>query len=132
MRNHGASERDPLMDYESLATDTYGYLERAGLAETPVMLVGHSLGAKTAMAFAMMYPHLVARLVSLDASPVDRTMSHHRHLNDASEKMIKSAIKLGPLTDLPLKEAIRKIKLEVKDTVLKTALLFNLNADGSF
>ena len=59
MRNHGRSERDAKMDYESLAQDIYGYLESAGLENSRVTLVGHSLGAKTAMAFAMMYPQLV-------------------------------------------------------------------------
>ena len=93
------------------------------------MLVGHSLGAKTAMAFAMKFPNLVDRLVSLDASPVDR--NNMPHLNESSERMIESAIKLGSLEGMPLKDAIRKIKSDVDDKVLQTALLFNLNADGS-
>jgi len=130
VRNHGASERDPLMDYESLADDVHGYVEKAGLSQSRVMLVGHSLGAKTAMTFAMKYPHLVDRLVSLDASPVDRNKLPH--LNVSSERMIEEALKLGSLHGMPLKDAIKKIKSEVKDRVLQTALLFNLNADGTF
>ena len=94
------------------------------------MLVGHSLGAKTAMAFAMMYPNLVDRLVSLDASPVDRTRLPH--LNAASEHMISTALRVGCLKGMPLKNAIKKIRREVEDPVLQTALLFNLNPDGSF
>ena len=64
------------------------------------MLVGHSLGAKTAMTFAMMYPHLVDRLVSLDASPVDRRRLPH--LNIESERMIEDALRLGSLEGMPL------------------------------
>lgn len=93
------------------------------------MLVGHSLGAKTAMAFSCMFPHMVDRLVSLDASPVDR--SSYPHLNESSERMIEEAIALGSLENMPLENAIKKIKTEVKDQVLQTALLFNLNPDGS-
>ena len=77
MRNHGLSERDTLMDYESMARDIKGYLDSVGLDKSEVSLVGHSLGAKTAMTFASMFPHIVDRLVSLDASPVDRRAMPH-------------------------------------------------------
>jgi esterase len=124
------------MDYESLARDVHAYMESVGItgaantkANKKVMLVGHSLGAKTAMAFSCMFPHLVDSLVSLDASPVDR--SDCPHLNKSSERMIEEAIALGSLENMPLENAIKKIKTEVKDAVLQTALLFNLNSDGS-
>lgn len=125
------------MDYESLARDVHAYMESVGVtasaadtnASKKVMLVGHSLGAKTAMAFSCMYPHLVDSLVSLDASPVDR--SHYPHLNESSERMIEEAIALGSLENMPLVNAIKKIKSEVKDPVIQTALLFNLNPNGS-
>lgn len=132
MRNHGASQRDTLMDYESMARDIKGYMDLAGLtgAKQGVTLVGHSLGAKTAMTFAAMFPDLVHRLVSLDASPVDRRAMPH--LNESSERMIEEAIRLGSLEGMGLKNAIKKIKTEVKDEVLQTALLFNLNSDCSF
>mmetsp|Transcript_34340 Transcript_34340/g.45210 ORF Transcript_34340/g.45210 Transcript_34340/m.45210 type:complete len:94 (+) Transcript_34340:418-699(+) len=93
------------MDYESLARDVHGYLVSAGLQKSQIMLVGHSLGAKTAMTFAMMYPHIVDRLVSLDASPVDRTQLPH--LNEPSERMIETALSLGSLKGMPLEEAIK-------------------------
>ena len=132
MRNHGLSEHDSLMDYESLARDIHGYLVETGLnrSSAQLMLVGHSLGAKTAMAFAMMYPNLVDRLVSLDASPVDR--NRLPHLNVSTERMIGEALRIGCLKDMPLKHAVKKIKTEIEDPVLQTALLFNLNPDGSF
>lgn len=91
--------------------------------------MGHSLGAKTAMAFTCMYPHLVDKLVSLDASPVDRMA--YPHLNQSSIEMIEQAIAVGSLEGMPLEEAIKKIKNDVDDPVLQTALLFNLKPDGS-
>ena len=45
--------------------------------------------------------------------------------------MIEEAIALGSLEDMSLENAIKKIKNQVKDQVLQTALLFNLNPDGS-
>ena len=102
------------MDYKSIAADVESYMTSAGIdAKQDVTLVGHSLGAKTAMAFACMYPHLVNRLVSLDASPVDRMA--YPHLNASSEYMIEQAVALGSLQDMPLENAIKKIKAEVHD-----------------
>lgn len=65
------------------------------------------------MAFACMYPHLVDRVVSLDASPVDRM--DLPHLNESSERMIEEAIAIGSFEGMPLEKAIRKIKKEVSD-----------------
>ena len=70
------------MDYESLAHDLNKYIQDAGLAKEKITLVGHSLGAKTAMAYACMFPNTVSRLVSLDASPIDRMA--YPHLNATS------------------------------------------------
>ena len=119
------------MDYESLARDVQSYMASVGIdgQRNKVTLVGHSLGAKTAMAFSCMFPHLVDRLVSLDASPVDR--SAYPHLNESSTSMIEEAIAIGSLEEMSLENAIKKIKTEVQDLVLQTALLYNLNADGS-
>ena len=61
LRNHGLSERHERMDYESLARDVHAYMDSVGInsIKNKVTLVGHSLGAKTAMAFSCMFPHLV-------------------------------------------------------------------------
>ena len=46
--------------------------------------------------------------------------------------MIEQAIAIaGTLKEMPLENAIKKIKTEVHDQVLQTALLFNLNPDGT-
>lgn len=88
------------MDYESLANDIHSYMSRVGLEKTQVTLIGHSLGAKTAMAFTCLYPELVDSLVSLDASPIDRT--DYPHLNVSSQRMIDTAVSIGDLTGMPL------------------------------
>lgn len=54
------------------------------------------------------------------------------HLNQTSEEMIEKAMSLGSLEGMAPRDAIQKIKLEVGDHVLQTALLFNLCRDGSF
>ena len=95
LRNHGNSEWHSKINYTSLAQDVHEYMTLSGLTSfrNRISLVGHSLGGKTAIKIACMYPSLIDRLVSLDASPVDRM--NYPHLNESSERMIENAHKFG-------------------------------------
>ena len=53
------------MDWSEMSADLMDYLESAGI-ETPIYLIGHSLGGKVAMHFASEYGDKVAKLVVLD------------------------------------------------------------------
>ncbi|NWI68883.1 ABHDB protein, partial [Todus mexicanus] len=66
-RNHGSSPHSPLMTYEAMSLDVQHLLSRLGIAKC--ILVGHSMGGKTAMTLALQRPDLVERLVSVDISP---------------------------------------------------------------
>ncbi|NXT59579.1 ABHDB protein, partial [Pluvianellus socialis] len=67
-RNHGGSAHSPLMTYEAMSTDVQHLLSRLGV--TKCILLGHSMGGKTAMTLALQRPDLVERLISVDISPV--------------------------------------------------------------
>ncbi|PBP16963.1 hypothetical protein BUE80_DR012313 [Diplocarpon rosae] len=69
LRNHGDSPHDPHHDYLSMAADIAGFMAEHGL-EAPT-LIGHSMGAKTAMTLALRSPDLIHDLVSVDNAPVD-------------------------------------------------------------
>lgn len=68
LRNHGASPWADTMNYLQMADDVRRRLLQLGGG--PVELLGHSMGGKTAMALALMYPELVQRLVIVDIAPV--------------------------------------------------------------
>jgi len=68
LRNHGASPWADAMDYLAMADDVKQLIERLGLARPTVL--GHSMGGKTAMALALMYPERVDRLIVVDIAPV--------------------------------------------------------------
>ncbi|MBK1662310.1 alpha/beta fold hydrolase [Paracraurococcus ruber] len=68
LRNHGASGRDPAMDYPRMAADVAETL--AALGAAPAAVLGHSMGGKVAMALALTQPGMVARLVVADIAPV--------------------------------------------------------------
>ena len=66
-RNHGRSFHDELFNYEVLVEDLINYCEAHQLED--IVLLGHSMGGKTAMLFATIYPELVSELIIADISP---------------------------------------------------------------
>lgn len=68
LRNHGASPWADEMTYELLASDVRQFIESQELG--PVILIGHSMGGKTAMRTALDRPSLIDKLVVVDIAPV--------------------------------------------------------------
>jgi pimeloyl-ACP methyl ester carboxylesterase len=66
-RNHGASPWSDTMSYPEMAFDVLELIERERL-QRPV-LVGHSMGGKTAMALALEHPDAIAGLAVIDIAP---------------------------------------------------------------
>ena len=66
-RNHGRSFHADDFDYELLVEDLYAYIQHHNLKK--VHLLGHSMGGKVAMLFAVTYPKLVCKLIVADISP---------------------------------------------------------------
>ncbi|KAG7814273.1 hypothetical protein KL921_000547 [Ogataea angusta] len=71
LRNHGDSPHSERHDYPSLAADVERFVEDHDLIDP--ILIGHSMGAKTAMAVCLRRPELCSMLVSIDNAPVDFT-----------------------------------------------------------
>ena len=66
-RNHGRSFHDSEFNYDVLAADLKTYCSHHNLQN--IVLLGHSMGGKTAMLFAALYPEIVSRLIVADISP---------------------------------------------------------------
>lgn len=66
-RNHGRSFHEDEFNYEVLVEDLYAYIQHYKLEK--VYIIGHSMGGKTAMLFAVTYPDLVDKLIVVDISP---------------------------------------------------------------
>ncbi len=77
-RNHGRSFHSDAFDYELLVSDLHDYIKHHNLKNTT--LLGHSMGGKTVMLFAVEYPELVQNLMVADISPRYYPPHHHEIL----------------------------------------------------
>ncbi|MCF7568333.1 alpha/beta fold hydrolase [Sabulilitoribacter arenilitoris] len=82
-RNHGRSFWSNTFNYEALAEDLKHYCDKHHLKD--IVLLGHSMGGKTAMLFATQYPDLVSKLLVADISPRFYPIHHDTILNGLSK-----------------------------------------------
>lgn len=73
-RNHGNSPHTSDMSYDLMAQDLANLIKHSGVSEAIVM--GHSMGGKTAMRFAQIYPELTKALILVDIAPKDYPAGH--------------------------------------------------------
>lgn len=82
-RNHGRSFHSDEFSYELMVEDLKAYIEVHQLKD--IILLGHSMGGKTAMLFAIEYPELVEKLIIADISPRYYPTHHDDILNGLSK-----------------------------------------------
>jgi pimeloyl-ACP methyl ester carboxylesterase len=85
-RNHGRSPHSPEHSYAAMSEDLLELVDSEKLDK--VLLLGHSMGGKTAMQFAISHPERVEKMVVVDISP-----------------------KKYPITNLDIAEALEKVNL---------------------
>ena len=81
-RNHGRSFHSEEFNYEVMVADLKQYCDTHQLKD--FVLLGHSMGGKTAMLFAVEYPELVSKLIVADISPRYYPTHHDDILNGLS------------------------------------------------
>lgn len=81
-RNHGRSFHNDEFNYELLAEDLKHYCQTHQLND--IVLLGHSMGGKTAMFFAAEHPEWVSKLIIADISPRFYPVHHDAILNGLS------------------------------------------------
>ena len=89
-RNHGRSFHSDEFSYELMSEDLKNYCEEHSLKE--IILLGHSMGGKVAMQFAVTYPEMVSKLVVADIGP-KAYPSHHQDILKALSSLNFSQIK---------------------------------------
>lgn len=68
LRNHGQSFHSESMNYELMAEDVFALIQHLKLEK--VILIGHSMGGKTAMKLTALHPEIVEKLIVIDIAPL--------------------------------------------------------------
>ncbi len=119
LRNHGESPWTDSMNYAAMADDVHKTLV-ASAVQYPVVL-GHSMGGKTAMALALESPIQLSALIVADIAPVAYQHDHEEFI-DAMEGMDLSRVSRRSEADQQLAETI-------PETGIRQFLLQNLVRD---
>lgn len=73
-RNHGDSDWSDEFSYDLMAEDLHQFIEEHGLEN--LIILGHSMGGKTAMRYAQLYPNKIEKLISVDMGTQANEASH--------------------------------------------------------
>lgn len=131
-RNHGSSPHSPVHSYDAMRADLLEFIDRHELPKAIIM--GHSMGGKTALHFGLKHTERIEKLVVVDISPFDyegeeMTSEGKRHLQ------IISALQLMDTTLITNREdADRQLARFIASPAIRQFLLKNLkrSSDGSF
>lgn len=89
-RNHGRSPHSDAFSYDLLAEDLKQYVEDNSIDSADI--IGHSMGGKTAMRFASLYPKQVDKLVVVDIAP-KYYAPHHQQILEGLTKVSEAKLK---------------------------------------
>jgi len=117
-RNHGRSFHSDEFNYELMAGDLKKYCEEKGLSS--IDLIGHSMGGKVVMLFAVKNPTLVSRLIVADIAPKFYPQ-HHQNILEGLE-----ALSINDTALKGRKEADAYLSNYIKEIGIRQFLLKNL------
>lgn len=116
-RNHGKSPHSDIFTYEAMAEDLHEFIEDHNIQQ-PV-LIGHSMGGKTVMKYAVNYTDTFEKLIVIDIAPKAYPLHHQTILEGLN------AIK--PAEVKSRQDADETLKQYVKETGVRQFLLKNLD-----
>jgi pimeloyl-ACP methyl ester carboxylesterase len=115
-RNHGRSFHDTQFSYGLMAEDLKLYCDHHNIEKCA--LLGHSMGGKTAMRFATLYPKRVSKLIVADIAP----KAYPQHHQDIFKALL--SLDFGEISSRG--EAEDVLSKFIKDPGVRLFLLKNL------
>ena len=104
-RNHGRSPHADEFSYLHLSNDIHQYIVDNQLND--VIIIGHSLGGKTAMQFAVSYAEFLSKLIIVDISPRFYPI-HHDKIIEGLKMLDFSILESRSQADAVLSEYIEE------------------------
>jgi esterase len=123
-RNHGLSPHSEVFDYKAMAEDLNEFIEDHQLKN--LIVIGHSMGGKTAMNFALAHPEKLSALIVVDIAPRAYNLEHYSIADGLN------AITIDTLTSR--NEADEQLSKFVPEADVRQFLLKNLQrkSEGGF
>jgi esterase len=122
-RNHGRSPHDDRFDYPSMVADLVEFLDDRGIERAH--LLGHSMGGKTVMHFALDHPERTDRLIVADLAP--------RAYEDRHSALLDALGSVDLARVHSRSDADRALAAEVSSPAVRQFLLKNLDhEDGQY
>ncbi|XP_030382000.1 protein ABHD11 [Scaptodrosophila lebanonensis] len=106
-RNHGDSPHTSSHSSAGMSADVSSFLSTNSLSKA--CLMGHSMGGRTMMHFALTYPQLTDRLIVVDISPISIPRSFYE-MNRIFDAMLNIAVP----SNLPMAEGRKLVKEQMK------------------
>ena len=103
MRNHGRTDHSHEFDYQLMADDIKEFVTTENL-QNPIIM-GHSMGGKAAMNFALQNPDLLERLIVVDIAPKAYPV-HHDQIIEGLKSVDLASLKSRNDADEQLKPYI--------------------------
>ncbi|MCS4307922.1 esterase [Rheinheimera pacifica] len=119
VRNHGRSDHSAEMNYQLMAEDLAQTLDSLNVKKSAIL--GHSMGGKLAMAYAVTYPERVSKLILADIAPVGYPPRHNS---------IFTGLNSVDLTEIENRaDADKQLAQHVKESGVRQFLLKSLVKD---
>ncbi|KAK3742992.1 hypothetical protein QZH41_015623, partial [Actinostola sp. cb2023] len=117
-RNHGNSEHHIDMNYFVQALDAKTLLQELDIPKT--VMIGHSMGGKVAMTFALSFPELVDKVIVIDSSPSPSIS------DEDIQRYLKTKLQMDLTKIRDKKDAENMMKSTVHKSILRQFFLTNL------
>ncbi len=116
-RNHGRSPHHDEFNYEVMAEDLRDFMESQWVYEATI--IGHSMGGKTAMQFALNYGEMVEKLIVVDIGPQKYKGGH--------QTIFEALFALDLSKTANRKEAESQLATRIDEAAVRQFLLKNLS-----
>lgn len=111
-RNHGQSPHSPVFNYLALVDDLFEFIDEHELEEA--VILGHSMGGKVAMRFALENPLFLSKLIVVDISlRAYEARPHHKNVIRAMKMVNFNQITSRRQVEEVLKESISDPKIRL-------------------